>query len=287
MKIQVEKPQMIISSSHRLWDVGMKEFWQYRDLLELFIRRTIALQYKQTVLGPLWFLIQPVLTVIMNMVVFGHIARMSTDSVPQLLFYMSGNILWFYFSSCLTGTSSVFNDNKYLFSKVYFPRLIIPVATVISSLFKFAIQLLLFLLLYAYFCFSGIGSQLMLSPSAILLLPLSVLIMAGLGLGLGLLISSLTAKYRDLSILFTFVVQLWMYATPIVYPLSMVTNSTLRLFILLNPMTPVVESFRSVMFGHGYFSWMALGYSSLSVCVLLLMGILVFNKVQLHSIDTV
>ena len=275
---------LIIRPHEKLWKLNLKEVWAYRDLVELFVKRNIVVQYKQTILGPLWYLIQPILTVIMNMVVFGGIAHMSTDGVPQALFYMAGNVCWFYFSDCLNQTSSTFVTNQAMFGKVYFPRMVVPISTVISNLLRFAIQILLFVAFYLYFWVSGSD----VAPNwAMLLMPLLIVMLAGLGLGFGILVSSLTTKYRDLTILFTFIVQLWMYATPIVYPISMVTNETLHTMIMLNPMTAVVEAFKYATLGQGYLSWGALGYSFAFMCVLLLWGTVVFNKVQRSFMDTV
>ena len=275
---------LIIRPHEKLWKLNLKEVWAYRDLVELFVKRNIVVQYKQTILGPLWYLIQPILTVIMNMVVFGGIAHMSTDGVPQALFYMAGNVCWFYFSDCLNQTSSTFVANQAMFGKVYFPRMVVPISTVISNLLRFGIQVGLFIAFYLYFFVSGAD----VAPNwAMLLLPLLIIMLAGLGLGFGILVSSLTTKYRDLTILFTFIVQLWMYATPIVYPMSMVTNETLRTVIMLNPMTAVVETFKYATLGQGYFSWGALGYSLAFMSVLLLWGTIVFNKVQRSFMDTV
>jgi len=275
---------LVIRPHEKLWKLNIKEVWAYRDLVELFVKRNIVVQYKQTILGPLWYLIQPILTVIMNMVVFGGIAHMSTDGVPQALFYMAGNVCWFYFSDCLNQTSSTFVTNQAMFGKVYFPRMVVPISTVISNLLRFGIQVLLFIAFYLYFWISGADVAL---TWAILLMPLLILMLAGLGLGFGILVSSLTTKYRDLTILFTFIVQLWMYATPIVYPISMVNNETLRTIIMLNPMTAVVEAFKYATLGQGYFSWGALGYSFTFMSVLLLWGTVVFNKVQRSFMDTV
>ena len=275
---------LIIRPHEKLWKLNLKEVWAYRDLVELFVKRNIVVQYKQTILGPLWYLIQPILTVIMNMVVFGGIAHMSTDGVPQALFYMAGNVCWFYFSDCLNQTSSTFVTNQAMFGKVYFPRMVVPISTVISNLLRFGIQMLLFMLFYLYYWISGADVVL---TWAMLLMPLLIMMLAGLGLGFGILVSSLTTKYRDLTILFTFIVQLWMYATPIVYPIRMVANETLRTIIMLNPMTAVVEAFKYATLGQGYFSWGALGYSFAFMCVLLLWGTVVFNKVQRSFMDTV
>ena len=275
---------LIIRPHEKLWKLNLKEVWAYRDLVELFVKRNIVVQYKQTILGPLWYLIQPILTVIMNMVVFGGIAHMSTDGVPQALFYMAGNVCWFYFSDCLNQTSSTFVTNQAMFGNVYFPRMVVLISMVISNLLRFGIQVLLFVAFYLYFWIRGADVTL---TWAILLMPLLILMLAGLGLGFGILVSSLTTKYRDLTILFTFIVQLWMYATPIVYPMSMVTNETLRTVIMLNPMTAVVEAFKYATLGQGYFSWGALGYSFAFMSALLLWGTVVFNKVQRSFMDTV
>lgn len=288
---------MIIRPHHKLWSVDFKEIWRYRDLIVLFVKRNIVVQYKQTILGPLWYIIQPILTVIMNMVVFGGIAKMSTDGVPQALFYMAGNVCWFYFSDCLNQTSSTFTANQSMFGKVYFPRLVVPISTVLSNLLRFGIQVSLFVAIYLYFLCSGAPVHMgMIIPSAplvinillsVLVLLTMVVMLAGLGLGFGILVSSMTTKYRDLTILFTFIVQLWMYATPIVYPLSMVHNPTLRTIILSNPMTSIIEAFKFITLGQGYFSWGALGYSFAFMSLLLLFGVVVFNKVQRSFMDTV
>ena len=275
---------MIIRPQEKLWKINLKEVWAYRDLITLFVKRNIVVQYKQTILGPLWYLIQPVLTVIMNMVVFGGIAHMSTDGIPQALFYMAGNVCWFYFSDCLNQTSSTFVANQGMFGKVYFPRMVVPISTVMSNLLRFGIQLLLFVAFWIYFFVSGSDIHL---TWAVLLVPILVVMLAGLGLGFGILISSMTTKYRDLTILFTFVVQLWMYATPIVYPMSMVTNETLHTIIMLNPMTSIIEAFKYATLGQGYFSWGALGYSFAFMSILMLWGIIIFNKVQRSFMDTV
>lgn len=279
-----EKSSFVIKPTEKLWSVDFGEIWRYRDLIQLFVKRNIIVQYKQTVLGPLWYIIQPILTVIMNMVVFGGIAKMSTDGVPQVLFYLAGNVCWFYFADCLNQTSNTFRTNQNMFGKVYFPRLVVPIATVLSNLLRFGIQLILFVVIYIYFLLNGSDIHL---TWAIALIPLFVVMLAGLGLGFGILVSSMTTKYRDLSILFTFIVQLWMYATPIVYPISMVSEGTLRTLIMANPMTSIIEAFKFATLGQGYFSWWALGYSFAFMCILLVIGIVIFNKVQRSFMDTV
>lgn len=279
-----EQWTLVISPHEKLWHIDFREIWKYRDLISLFIKRNIVVQYKQTILGPLWYIIQPILTVIMNMVVFGGIAGMSTDGMPQVLFYLSGNVCWFYFSDCLNQASKTFVDNQAMFGKVYFPRLVVPIATVLSNLLRFGIQMGLFVILFIYYYIGG-------SPVCpnwyILLIPVFVIMLAGLGLGFGILVSSMTTKYRDLTILFTFLVQLWMYATPIVYPISMVPEGKLRMLLLANPMTSIIEAFKYATLGQGYFSWTVLGYSFAFMVLLLLIGVVIFNKVQRSFMDTV
>ena len=209
---------------------------------------------------------------------------MSTDGMPQALFYMAGNVCWFYFSDCLNHTSNTFIANQGMFGKVYFPRLVVPISTIISNLLRFGVQIGLFVAFYLYFFFSGSD----ICPNwAIFLIPVFIIMLAGLGLGFGILVSSMTTKYRDLTILFTFIVQLWMYATPIVYPISMVPEGTLRTIIMANPMTSIIEAFKYATLGQGYFSWLALGYSFTFMSVLLILGVVVFNKVQRSFMDTV
>ena len=280
----------VIKPRTGLFEVNLKEIWDYRDLLTLFVKRTITVQYKQTILGPLWWLIQPALTVLMYMVVFGGIAGIPTDGVPQPLFYLGGVCMWQYFSSCLTGTSNTFVTNAGIFGKVYFPRLIMPLSTVISNLVRFGIQLGLFIIVYVYYAIVGEAP----SPNWYLLLaPVLVVMMAGLALGFGIIISSMTTKYRDLQILFSFVVQLWMYATPIVYPLSRVAGKQKWGFdvadiMCLNPVTPVIETFKHGALGAGEFvGWGWLAYSFVFMVLVLGFGILVFNKVQKSFMDTV
>jgi len=275
---------MVIRPHVKLWSVDLKEIWRYRDLWALFVKRDILVQYKQTILGPLWYIIQPVMTVIMNMVVFGGIAKMSTDGLPQALFYLAGQVCWQYFSRCLNGTSSTFTANQGMFGKVYFPRMVVPLTTITSNLVRFAVQLLLFVGVYIYFVLQGTTA----SPNwTLVLLPLYILMLAGLGMGFGIIISSMTTKYRDIKILFSFVVGLWMYATPIVYPLSMVPEGKLRTLMLLNPVTPIIEGFKYSTLGQGFFSWIGLAYSFIFMCVLLTIGMVVFNRVQRNFMDTV
>ncbi|HRS68200.1 MAG TPA: ABC transporter permease [Paludibacteraceae bacterium] len=279
-----EKYSTLIEPKTSLLSVDFKEIWRYRDLYSMFVKRDIITQYKQTILGPAWFFIQPLLTMVMYMIVFGGIAGISTDGLPQALFYLAGILCWQYFADCLNKTSSTFTTNQNIFGKVYFPRLIVPLATVSSNLVRLFIQLFLFVVVYVYYLVVGVD----VAPNwYVLLFPVLVLMLAGLALGFGIIISSMTTKYRDLTILFTFVVQLWMYATPIIYPLSTITNTTVRTVMLLNPITSIVETFKYGALGIGSFSWGALGYSFGFMVVLLAVGIVVFNKVQRSFMDTV
>ncbi|EFI17267.1 ABC transporter, permease protein [Bacteroidetes oral taxon 274 str. F0058] len=274
----------IIKPKGKLFEIDFKEIWRYRDLLVMFIKRDIVTQYKQTILGPTWYFIQPALTTIMYMVVFGGIAGISTDGLPQPLFYLAGIVLWQYFSECLNKTSATFTQNQHIFGKVYFPRLISPLSNVLSNLVRMSIQFLLFLIVYVYYVAVGVDVM----PNVyVLLLPLLIVMLAGLSLGFGIIISSMTTKYRDLTILFTFIVQLWMYATPVIYPLSTITNEKIRMLMGINPLTSIFEAFKYGMLGVGQFSWGGLGYSFGFMVVLLLVGVVVFNKVQRSFMDTV
>ena len=291
-----EKWDIEIRPRERLLSVDFRELWRYRDLCGLFVRRNIVVQYKQTVLGPLWYLIQPALTVLMYMVVFGGIAGIPTDGVPQPLFYLAGVCMWQYFADCLNATGNTFVTNANIFGKVYFPRLVMPLSNVISNLLRFGIQFGLFAAVYAFYAVRGAAAG---APCAAhltlyaLLFPLLVLVLAGLALGFGILISSMTTKYRDLQILFTFIVQLWMYATPIVYPLSQVAGKSvagvdLYTLMALNPVTPLIEAFKYGFLGAGEFiGWGWLAYSFVFMIVLLGVGVVVFNKVQKSFMDTV
>ncbi len=287
-----EKWTTVIKPRNKLFEVNLREIWEYRDLLSLFVKRTITVQYKQTILGPLWWIIQPMLTVIMYMVVFGGIAGIPTDGIPQPLFYLGGVALWQYFADCLGKASNTFVANAGIFGKVYFPRMIMPLSSVISNLVRFGIQLGLFVLVYLYYVIVGQAP----CPNWYLaLFPLLVVMMAGLALGFGIIISSMTTKYRDLQILFSFVVQLWMYATPIVYPLTQVKEMgksyfgvPLEKLMCINPVTPVIETFKHGALGAGEFvGWGWLAYSFVFMLVVLFLGILIFNRVQKSFMDTV
>jgi lipopolysaccharide transport system permease protein len=274
---------LIIKPKRHLFDIDFKDIWRYRDLIALFVRRDFVAKYKQTVLGPLWFIIQPVLTTLMFTIVFGNIANISTDGLPKMLFYLTGIVGWTYFSSCLTTTSNTFVANAGIFGKVYFPRLTLPISIVISNLVQFFIQLMLLAAFMIYYGITGAKFQ----PNFyILLIPFLIVLMAALGLGFGIIISSLTTKYRDLTNLVSFGVQLWMYATPVIYPLSGIPENY-RIYVLANPLTPIIETFRFALLGAGIVNWLYLLYSLIFTIVVLFIGILLFNKVEQTFMDTV
>ena len=264
--------------------LGLKELWAKKYLIWLFIKRDITVQFKQTIFGMGWYFISPLFSMFMYIVVFGRIAGIPTDDIPQPVFYLSGICLWEYFSECLTAVSGTFQTNANLFGKVYFPRLVSPVSVVASKLFRFSLQLGTFVIVYLLFVFKGVH----LCPNWYLcLFPVLIIMIQSLALGLGLIVSSLTTKYRDLTNFFGVFVSLWMYATPIVYPLSYVTNPTLHKIMLFNPMTAVIETFKYGAYGAGEFSWTALGYSAGVLFVLLIIGIAMFNRKQKFFIDTI
>ncbi len=273
----------VIKPKNRLFDFHLGELWRYRDLLMLFVRRDFVSVYKQTILGPAWYLLQALITTITFTLIFGKVAKLPTDGVPQSLFYMAGIVCWGYFSQCLTKTSNTFVNNASIFGKVYFPRMAVPVSIVISNLIGFGIQLLMFLGFLVYYYFQGMPVHL---NSALLLFPILIIIMAGMGLGLGIIISSMTTKYRDLQNLVVFGVQLLMYATPVIFPLSFF-GGKLRTLVLLNPMTSIVETFKYAFLGSGTFNWLYLGYSAGFTLVILFIGLILFNKVERSFMDTV
>lgn len=278
-----EKWTLEIRPKRNLFDVNLKELWRYRDLIVLFVRRDFVAKYKQTILGPLWFIIQPLLTTLMFTVVFGNIAGIPTEGLPKILFYLTGITAWSYFSAALKSTSNTFVANAGIFGKVYFPRLSLPISVVISGLIQFVIQFLFLIGFMIYFKISGADF----CPNYyILLIPVLVFMMAGLGLGFGVIISSLTTKYRDLTNLVGFGVQLWMYATPIIYPLSEIPEKY-KFVILANPVTPIVETFRYSLLGKGSFDFNYLLYSFVFMIVLLAVGVVLFNKVEQSFMDTV
>ncbi len=275
----------IITPQNNFLDFRFKELWRYRDLMLLFVKRDFVAQYKQTILGPLWNIIQPILTTLMFLIVFNKIAKISTDALPPVLFYMSSITIWNYFSSCFTATSSTFITNAAIFGKVYFPRLILPLSNVTSNLIKFFIQFCLLLATTLYYVIFynykfNIGWH-------SLLIPVIAIIMALLGLALGIIISSLTTKYRDFTVLVNFGVALLMYVTPVAYPLSYLAKSKYKFLIEWNPLSPLVEGFRYAFFGNGSFDFLHFTYSIIWMLICLLSGVVIFNRVERTFMDTV
>lgn len=273
-----------ISSKHRMLHLNLKEVWHYRDLIILFTKRTFTLTYKQTVLGPAWIFLNPLMSSIIYAFVFGGIAGMGTDGVPKILFYLCSNAIWIFFSSCVTKNASTFTANAGVFGKVYFPRLTIPVSNVLASIVQFGVQMLMVLVFLAYYVVTG---QVHPHWEAWLLIPLVLLNLGFLGLGCGIIISSLTTKYRDLAILVGFGVQLWMYATPIVYPLSQLGDGLMKTILLINPVTAPVEVFRYAVLGRGTIMPQYLLLSWVITIVVVVVGIMIFNKVEKTFMDTV
>lgn len=280
----MQQPFETVITPKKAWfDLNLKELWRYRDLILLFVRRTFVSQYKQTILGPAWAVIQPLLTTVIFTIIFGNIAGLAPGGVPTFLFYLSGSVAWGYFSGCLTATSNTFTANAAIMGKVYFPRLVMPVTTVISQLISFAIQFAFFLLFFAYYCITGAGVH----PNGfVLLTPLLVLQMACLGLGFGVIVSALTTKYRDLAMLVSFGVQIWMYLTPVTYDICFIPERFLPLY-MLNPVTPVITTFRYAFLGTGTFqlTYYLIGWA-VTLAVLLL-GVVLFNRVEKTFMDTV
>jgi lipopolysaccharide transport system permease protein len=274
----------VISPKKGLLEIDLGAIWRYRDLIALFVRRDFVSQYKQTILGPIWFFLQPIFTTLTFFVIFSRVANLSTDGIPPILFYMAGTNLWTYFSDCFQKTSTTFLTNANIFGKVYFPRLVTPISIVISSFIKFGVQMLLFLIVLGYYAITVPGSV---QPNwTIILLPYLLLLMAGISLGMGIIFSSLTTKYRDLVFLLQFAIQLLMYAAPVVFPLSS-AHGKLQLVFMANPMTAILETWRYAFFSHGYFSWALLAYSTLFTLGLLGVGILLFNQIENDFMDTV
>ncbi len=275
-----------ISAQSTPFRLGLKDVWQYRDLLWLLVRRDFVSFYKQTIFGPIWFFVQPVITLLIYVLVFNNLAQIGTDATPPALFYLAGIVIWNYFSDCLSKTSTVFKDNASILGKVYFPRLIMPLSIILSNLVRFGIQFLLFIILLIVYTLKGAS----IAPNLyILLFPFLLFLIAAQGLGLGMIISSVTTKYRDLAFVVTFGIPLLMYTTTVIYPLStaIVKHPALSLFIKFNPITAVLETFRYGFTGKGYMSWQLLGYSSFITMIILLAGIIIFNKVEKSFIDTI
>ncbi|WP_300565241.1 ABC transporter permease [Flavobacterium sp.] len=279
---EIDEWDSVIQSKTSLFDLRLKELWHYRDLLVLFVRRDFVTVYKQTILGPLWFFIQPILTTITFTIIFGNVAQLSTDGAPKVVFYMAGITLWNYFSTCLTSVSGVFNANAGIFGKVYFPRLIMPLTIVISNLMKFAVQFIMFLIFVFYFYFQG-----QIQPNFwVLLTPIIIVLMALISMGIGLILSAMTTKYKDLNQLISFGIQLFMYATPVIYPSSSIPDSY-QWVIKLNPLVGLFDYMRFAYLGVGEFSLDSLIYTVGFAIVILTIGVLVFNKVQKTFMDTV
>lgn len=273
----------VIKPKRSLWDVNLKELWQYRDLLMLLVKRDFISVYKQTILGPIWFFIHPMLTTVTFTIVFGMFAQLPTDGIPTILFYLTGVTFWNYFSSCLTATSNTFITNAAVFGKVYFPRLIVPISIVISNLMKLAIQFLLLIIVWVYYMVVNDSVH---PQSTLIFVPVILFLFALMGLGFGLLFSALTTKYRDLSFLIAFGVQLLMYASAVIFPVS-VLSAEKQWMLMLNPLVPLMEAIKYSFLGAGIFSWPYLIYSASFTMITLIIGVLIFNKVEKGFIDTV
>lgn len=274
----------VITNKSNLWTLNYKEIWDYRDLLIIWMRRDILSIYKQTILGPIWFVLQPVLTTITFVFIFSHKGNFSTTGLPPVVFYLSGVILWSYFAECITKTATFFKDSTPIFSKVYFPRLIIPFSLVLTNLVKFGIQFLLFILVFVFYLTT---TNLMHPNIYLLVIPLLIFLIAGLGLGSGIIISSLTTKYKDLVHLITFGVQLMMFVSPVLFPINGIEDPNYKKIILANPVTGIIEAFRYGFTGKGYFSWQLLAYDAGCMFTLLFVGIIIFNSVEKDFVDTI
>lgn len=278
-----ESWSLVIKPKTGLLEINFKELWRYRDLVLLFVRRDFVALYKQTILGPLWFIIQPLLTTITFTIIFNKVANISTNGIPPMVFYMSGLVMWNYFSTCLTKTSNTFITNANIFGKVYFPRLVVPISDTITNFISFGIQFGLFTVIVIIHYFWGYS---IIPNLYVLLFPVLLLILAGLGLGFGIIFSSLTTKYRDLTFLISFGVQLAMYATPVIYPLANIPQQY-KSILWFNPMAPVIETFRYGLFGSGLFDWLHLGYAFVFMLITLFIGIILFNKVEKNFMDVI
>lgn len=275
-----------ITAQNSIFDLKLKDVWHYRDLLLLLVRRDFVSFYKQTILGPIWFFIQPAITILFYTLVFGNLAGIPVDGLPKPLFYLAGTIVWNYFAECLIKTSTVFRDNAALLGKVYFPRLIMPLSIVLSNLIRFGVQFLLFMILYMVYLFKGSA----IVPNAfLLLLPLLIIMIAALGLGLGMIISAVTTKYRDLAFIVSFGVPLLMYTTTVIFPLSVAETRypAYSWLVKFNPITAIIETFRYGFLGRGSFSWELMGYSLATTIIILLLGTIIFNRVEKTFVDTV
>lgn len=283
---EISKPDyhIHISAKHRWFDLNLKEVWQYRDLIYLFTKRNFVVSYKQTILGPAWIFLTPLFSSIVQAFVFGGIAGIETDGIPMILFYLCSNAVWGFFSTCLTNNANTFTANAYVFGKVYFPRLTTPISNILSSVIRFGIQMILVLLFMVYYL---IGGQVHPNWLCWLVIPVELVHLGILGMGCGIIVSSLTTKYRDLSVLVGFGVSLWMYLTPIVYPLSMMAEGWMKNLIMVNPVTISVELIRYAVLGKGTMHWGFYGLSWLMTLAVALLGIMIFNKVERTFMDTV
>mgnify|MGYP003312553870 FL=1 len=286
MKLIVPVEQRVITPRRGLLDIDLKGLWNYRDLYVMYIKRDIVTQYKQTILGPLWYLIQPLITTVMYMFVFGGLAGISTDGAPQALFYLAGIVLWGYFSNCFNACSSVFTANAGVFGKVYFPRLVVPLSAVTSNLIKMLIQLLIFVIVYIYYKFFTEAGQILEINASLLLFPGLIILLALHSMSWGLIVSSLTTKYRDLTFLVQFGIQLFMYATPVIYPLSAAPEKY-RDIIALNPLTPIFEAFKYSTLSCGSLDWGGLLYSTVFMFVTLILSVIIFSRTERNFMDTV
>lgn len=273
-----------ISSKHKWFDLKLKEVWRYKDLIWLFTKRSFVVQYKQTILGPVWLFLNPIITSFIFTFVFGGIAGMSTDGVPHMIFYLPSTAIWTFFATCVTQNATTFTTNANVFGKVYFPRLTMPISVVLSAVLQFAIQMIMVVAFWVFYIITG---QISPNYTALLLIPVVLIHLGIMGLGFGIIISSLTTKYRDLSILVTFGVQLWMYATPIVYPLSQLGDGTMKTLLMINPVTMPIEVFRYALVGKGTIEPLFLIISWIFTIVVAIFGIMVFNKVERNFMDTV
>jgi lipopolysaccharide transport system permease protein len=285
-KLDEEHWDIEITPKNNLFDLKLKDVWHYRDLLVLLVRRDFVAFYKQTVLGPLWFFVQPVITILMYTLVFGNLAGIPTDGIPKPLFYLAGTIIWNYFADCLTKTSTVFRDNAAMLGKVYFPRLIMPLSIVLSNLIRFAVQLALFIVLLVIYWLKGV---VIVPNGMILLFPVLIILIAALGLGLGMIISAVTTKYRDLTFIVSFGVPLLMYTTTVIYPLSTAVAKypAYSWIIKFNPITAIIETFRYGFLSKGSFNWELLAYSAVITVLILITGTIIFNRVEKNFVDTV
>ena len=282
-KIRIKNWDLIITSNRGWFNLDLLALWAYRDLIGLFVKRDIITDYKQTILGPLYFIITPIINTIINMFVFGKIAKLSTDGVPPFLFYMSGTLFWSYFKICLNAGKTVFQSNVSLFSQVYFPRLAIPISQNISALIKSSVQFIMFFCFFIYFYYQGAN----INPSfRIILLPLLLLQCSLMGLGTGILISSFTVKYKDLNFIYKFIISIWMYISPVVYPLSVIPEEY-RYYVSFNPMVGIIETGRELFFGSSSFNIIHVTNGFITTFVMVLLGLLIFNKVEKNFLDTV